>query len=193
MKIIVGLGNPGQKFENTPHNFGFMVIDAFAEKDNFPDFKVSKKFNSLISEDRLNTEKTVLAKPQTFMNESGKAIKKIVSHYKLPPIDLIIVHDDIDLPFGTIKIVKNRGSAGHKGIESIIKELSSKNFTRIRLGIKPGRPNSYQKKVSGARFVIKRFNPREKTIVADTIKKTADAIEFLVKDGLEKAMNEYNK
>lgn len=189
MKIIVGLGNPGQKFENTPHNFGFMAIYAFAEKDNFPDFKTQKKFNSLISEKGLGEEKIILVKPQTFMNESGKAVQRVVANYKLPVADLIIIHDDIDLPLGAIKIVKNRGSGGHKGVESIIKELSKEDFIRIKLGILPeiGKPENPEK------FVLKKFGEKDKAIIVDMIRKTLEAIECLIKDGPEKAMNEHNK
>ncbi len=189
MKIIIGLGNPGEKFKNTPHNLGFLILDNFRGKNNFPDFKLSKKFNSLISEEVVDNEKIILIKPQTFMNESGRAVKKLIENWKLEIENLVVVHDDIDLPFGAIKIVKNRGSAGHKGIESIIKELGKEDFIRIRLGILPetGKPKNPEK------FVLKKFGEREKTIVAETIKKAVDAIEVLIKDGLEKAMNEYNK
>lgn len=187
MKIIIGLGNPGEKYKNTRHNLGFMAVDAFAEKNNFPDFKLSKKFSSLISEEVVGDEKIILIKPQTFMNESGHAVKKIISNTTRP--DLIVIHDDMDLPFGSIKIVKNRGSAGHKGVESIIKNLGKEDFIRIRLGILPetGKPKNPEK------FVLEKFDQREKTIVVETIKRAADAIELLAKDGLEKAMNDFNK
>ena len=110
MTIIIGLGNPGKKFEKTRHNVGFLVLDKFKEKNNFPDFEFSKKSNALLSENILNNEKVILVKPQTFMNDSGKAVKKIIEPYTLHPKPLIIVvHDDIDLPVGKIKIVKERG------------------------------------------------------------------------------------
>lgn len=188
MFIITGLGNPGEKFNSTPHNFGFTVLDAFQGKNNFPDFKMAKKFDSEVSEEMLFGKKLILVKPQTFMNESGKAVKKILGKYKSLPFNLIIVHDDMDLPLGSIKIVKNRGSAGHKGVESIIKNLGSEDFIRIRLGISPdSKPKEPEK------FVLKRFNERERVIANKTINKAVDIIEALIKDGLEKAMNEYNK
>ncbi|MBU3934809.1 aminoacyl-tRNA hydrolase [Patescibacteria group bacterium] len=189
MKIIIGLGNPEQKFENTPHNLGFMAIDAFAKKNDFLDFKTQKKFDSLVSEKGSGAEKILLVKPQTFMNESGKAVKKAVFNYKLPVADLIIIHDDIDLSMGKIRIVKNSGSGGHKGVESIIKELGKKDFIRIKLGILPeaGKPKNPEK------FVIKKFEEKNKTIVEGMIRKTLGAIDCLIKDGLEKTMNEYNK
>ncbi len=201
MKIIVGLGNPGEKYKNTPHNIGFEVIDEFAKKNNFPDFKLSKKINALISEGVINNEKIILAKPQTFMNESGKAIKsiicfnstgnvpvKITSSSILPlrggggrvgeTINLIIVHDDIDLPIGEIKISQDRGSAGHKGVESIINTLGTKNFARIRIGIQPqaGKPESVE------RFVLKKFSESEEKIFGESIKQAISALENQLKN-----------
>jgi len=159
MIIIAGLGNPGRKYTNTRHNIGFQIIDEFARENNFPEFKMSKKFNALISE----KENITLVKPQTFMNESGKAVKKMVG-------ELIVIHDDIDLPLGEIKISKNRGSAGHKGVQSIIKELSSKDFTRLRVGIQPrfqqGKPRNVE------RFVLQKFDKKEEMIIKQAIKKS---------------------
>jgi len=173
--IIIGLGNPGNKYLNTRHNIGFRVIDQFKEKNKFPEFKLSRKFHSLISKDK----KIILAKPQTFMNKSGQAIKALASFYKTK--DLIIIHDDIDLLEGKIKISKSRGSAGHKGIESIIKEIG-KDFIRIRIGIQPekGKPENPE------RFVLQRFTKET------DIKKAVEAVESLISNGLEKTMNKYN-
>ncbi len=170
--IIIGLGNPGEKYNKTRHNIGFEIIDQFKEKNSFPDFKLSKKFHSLISEDK----KIILAKPQTFMNKSGQAVKALIGFYKTK--DLIIIHDDIDLLEGKIKVSKDRGSAGHKGIESIIKEIG-KNFIRLRIGIQPekGKPKNPE------RFVLQRFNKKTKAV---------EALESLIENGLEKTMNKYN-
>lgn len=181
MNIIVGLGNPGKKFENTRHNVGFTAIDKFAEKNGFSDFELQKKSTSLISE----KESILLAKPQTFMNESGKAVKKITKNVFV--VNLIVLHDDIDLPIGKIKIVKGRGSAGHKGVESIIKNIGNDNLIRIRIGI-AGKSDVKAKKV-----VLKKFSEDEQKIINETTDKIANAIDFLIKEGLEKAMNEYNK
>ena len=168
MTIIVGLGNPGKKYKDTRHNVGFQVIEELAEKNNFPEFRLSKKFNALISESILNNEKIILAKPQTFMNNSGVAVKKIIENCKLKIENLIVIHDDIDLLLGKIKIAKNRGAAGHKGVESIIKELSSKDFTRFRIGIqsKQGKPQNVEK------FVLQRFTKEEEKVIKETIKET---------------------
>lgn len=159
MVIIIGLGNPGEKYKNTPHNIGFEAIDDFAEKNTFPDFKLSKKFKALISE----KNNILLAKPQTFMNDSGKSVKKII---KNRATNLIIIHDDIDLPLGEIKISKDRGSAGHKGIESIIKELGTKDFTRIRIGV------AREKKPD----VLKKFDKESKKIIKESINQTINEL-----------------
>jgi PTH1 family peptidyl-tRNA hydrolase len=148
--IIIGLGNPGEKYNKTRHNIGFEIIDQLKEENQFPDFKLSKKFNALISE----KNDIILVKPQTFMNLSGKAVRAITTFYKTK--EFIIIHDDIDLVIGKIKISKNRGAGGHKGIESIIREIG-KDFTRVRIGIQPekGKPINVEK------FVLQKFEKKE--------------------------------
>ncbi len=187
MIIIVGLGNPGKKYKDTRHNIGFRIADKFREINNFLEFRLSKKFNSLISEGILNGEKIIIAKPQTFMNKSGKAVLALTNFYKTK--DLFVIHDDIDLPLGKIKIVKGRGSAGHKGIESIIKEIGTKDFIRFRVCIQPtkGKPKNAEK------FVLQKFSKEEERVIKKIIKKTVEAIELTSEKGLEKAMSEYNK
>jgi len=168
MVLIVGLGNPGKKYEKTRHNLGFRVVDEL-------------RF--------LNLKKVVLVNPKTFMNLSGKAVKSLIKKYKMPVTNLWVIHDDIDLPLGKIRISKGRGSAGHKGVESIIKEVGSKNFVRFRIGIQPriGQPKNPEK------FVLQKFNKEEEKIVKEVIKKIAEAIEFSLKEGLEKTMSRFNK
>ena len=183
MTLIVGLGNPGEKFENTRHNAGFMAVDFFAKKNEFPEFELSKKNGSLISE----KGKILLSKPQTFMNKSGLAVKKLIAQNK--KADLIVIHDDIDLPLGRIKIVKNRGSAGHKGVESIIKAVGNKNLARIRVGIAPLKGGAK----APENFVIKKFTEEEQKVINKTVKKISDALDAFVNKGIEKAMNEHNK
>jgi len=173
MILIVGLGNPGKKYQNTRHNIGSRTIDEL---------------------ESLNLKDVVLAKPRTFMNNSGQAVKSLIQTYFTSNTMVLlskyfwIAHDDIDLPLGKIKISKGRGSAGHKGIESIIKELGTKNFVRFRIGICPktGKPKNPE------RFVLQNFNKEEEKNVKDAIKKTAEAIEFCLKEGLEKAMTKFN-
>jgi len=166
MIIIVGLGNPGEKYKNTRHNVGFQAIDEFAKENNFPEFKLSKKFSALVSE----KENIILVKPQTFMNESGKAVKKLSEVG--PRINLIVIHDDIDLPLGRIRISKNRGSAGHKGVESIIKEIGTKDFTRFRIGVsfKTEKPKNVEK------YVLQKFNKEEEIIIKQVIKEITTEI-----------------
>jgi PTH1 family peptidyl-tRNA hydrolase len=188
MKLIIGLGNPGEKYQNTRHNIGFRAIDSIQKENSFPDFAFSKKFNAEISEGTINNEKTILAKPQTFMNNSGKSVKLFVSHYKLPITNLFLIHDDIDLLLGNIRISIDRGAAGHKGVNSIIKELKTKKFTRIRIGIQPksGKPKGAEK------FVLQKFDKGEENSLKETIKKTAEAIKAVLEEKLEKVMNKYN-
>ena len=187
MIIIIGLGNPGEKYKNTRHNVGFMAIDEFAKKNNFPGFKLQKKSNALVAENILDNEAVVLAKPETFMNESGKSAKQLLSNTEAKMADLVIIHDDIDLPLGKIKIVKERGSAGHKGVESIIKNIGNDGLIRFRIGIASGN------KTDAMEVVLKKFSPEEQKIVDETIQKVVSALDLFVKEGLEKAMNEYNK
>ena len=167
MILIVGLGNPGKKYEKTRHNVGTRAIDEL---------------------EVLGLKNVILVKPNTFMNESGKAVKPLIDKYKIKPGDLIVIHDDIDLPLEKIRIVRNRGSAGHKGVESIIKELKTENFIRFRIGIQPqpGKPKNPEN------FVLQKFNKKEEKIVKEVIQKTVFAIEIVLKEGLEKAMNEFN-
>jgi len=183
MLIIVGLGNPGEKFKDNRHNLGFMAVDFFARKNNFPDFKPSKKHGAVVTK----SNKIVLVKPQMFMNNSGKTVKKIAAQNK--KMEIVIIHDDIDLPLGTFKIVKNRGSAGHKGVESIIKSVGNKNIIRFRLGIQPKNGKSK----NSESFVVKNFTREEQVTVDITIQKTTDALDFFIENGLEKTMNKYNK
>ena len=167
MILIVGLGNPGKKYEKTRHNIGSRIIDEL---------------------ESLNFKNVILAKPQIFMNESGKAVKTLIKTYHLTPNNLIIIHDDIDIPLGKIRIVKNRGAAGHKGVESIVNNLGTKNFVRFRIGICPkiGKPKNPE------RFVLQKFNKGEEKLIKEVIKKTVEAVETIIKDGLQKAMNTYN-
>ncbi len=187
MFLIIGLGNPGEKFNNTPHNVGFAVIDKFAEKKTFPGFELNKKSESLTSEGTMGSEKIILTKPQTFMNESGKTAKKLQEQKKGQKI--IVVHDDVDLQLGKIKIVVNRGSAGHKGVESIIKAIGNEDIIRIRIGVMPttGKPKEAEK------FVLKKFSKNESNTLNKIVDRATMAIEILVIGGLEKAMNECNR
>ncbi|MDP3052185.1 MAG: aminoacyl-tRNA hydrolase [bacterium] len=182
MILVVGLGNPGKKYEKTRHNVGSRVVDELRSSSRFANARVIDELEVL------DLKNVILVKPKTFMNESGKAVKPLIEKYKIKPEDLIVIHDDIDLPLRKIRIVKNRGSAGHKGVESIIRELKTENFIRFRIGIQPqsGKPKNPEN------FVLQKFNKEEKKIVEEVIKKTAEAIKKILQDGLEKTMNEFN-
>lgn len=179
MCLIVGLGNPGNKYANTPHNIGFEVVNQLQENwrtvYNFSGWKLTQKFNSQISEGKINDKKIILAKPTTYMNGSGIAVKKLFDFYKTPYRDIIVIHDDADLPFGAIQESYGRGSAGHKGVESIITTLGTKNFTRIRIGIRPiGKelaPKSLEK------FVLEKFTVSEKKEMEKIQKEAVSRIE----------------
>ncbi len=182
--IIIGLGNPGAKFEATRHNVGFMALNEFAKKNDFPEFKLQKKFEALVSEGIIGENKIILAEPQTFMNESGKAVQKILK--SMPDANLIVVHDDIDMPAGKIKIVEERGSAGHKGVESIIKSVGNQGLIRFRIGI-AGQADTKAKEV-----VLKKFSAEEQKTINETVVRVAEALNFFLENGLEKTMNTYN-
>jgi len=191
MILIVGLGNPGRKFQKTRHNIGFRAISQFLKKNNFPKFRFFKKNEALISKGSLNKKRVILAQPQTFMNNSGKSVGLLTRTYSLDHKNLIVIHDDIDLILGEIKISKGKESAGHKGVQSIINELKTKDFVRFRLGIKPKSyiltPKSLNK------FVLRKFRKKEERLVKKIIKKTVEAIELTLKENIEKAMGEFNK
>lgn len=179
---IIGLGNPGEKYDNTRHNAGFMALDAFAQKYEFPEFKLDKKSNSQLSESLFEKESLTLAKPQTMMNNSGVAAKAFAK------VELIVIHDDIDLPIGKIKISVGSGSAGHKGIESIIQHLKTNDFMRIRIGIQPerGKPEEVEK------FVLKPFTKDEFPLLETAIQNTTNALHLILKENIQKAMNQFN-
>ncbi|MGB9743337.1 MAG: aminoacyl-tRNA hydrolase [Minisyncoccales bacterium] len=187
MILIIGLGNPEKKFEKTRHNLGFLALNELAKQNNFSPWQKNPKANCLYAK-KTNGQEIELVKPLTHMNNSGKSVKYLVQKHKLKTENLIVVHDDIDLTLGKIKIVKNRGSAGHKGVESIIKELKTKNFIRIRIGIQPitGKPNQPEN------FVLQNFSPAEEKIVKETIKKTIEAIVLILKNGWQKTQNIFN-
>lgn len=181
MKLIIGLGNPGEKYKKTRHNIGFVTIDCLAEIVDIESLSFDNKFNSLIADFTLKDKKLILAKPQTFMNNSGLAVSKIADYFNIKPENIIIIHDDLDLELGQIKIQKNKGSAGHKGIESIINHLKTKEFYRIRIGIKP----KDKKPENPENFVIQKFNQEEQIIIKENIKKAAQIILNREMDGNE--------
>lgn len=177
--IIVGLGNPGKKFNHTRHNAGFEVLHFFAMENNFPEFSESKKYESEISE----KEHVILAKPQTFMNDSGKTVASVLKNKK--EVTLVVVHDDIDMELGKMKFSKDSSSGGHKGVESIIQHLGTKDFIRLKIGIATGDHKAEE-------VVLQKFSPEEQEILDSVIKKSSAALQYLIENGIEKTMNEYN-
>ena len=194
MKLIIGLGNPGEKYIKTRHNIGFRVADELAEKLEIGNWKLKSKLKALISEGIFNNEKILLAKPQTFMNLSGQAVNTLSTYYKINPQNIWIIHDDIDLSLGALKISQNITSAGHKGIQSIIDSLGTKDFIRFRVGIKPdiGYQVSGIRKLNTEKFVLEKFTKEEEKRISQVIKKTTNALLVALEDGVEKAMNKYN-
>ena len=187
MKIICGLGNPGKKFEKTRHNLGFLVIDKFKKENKFPKFKLSKKFEAKISEKDFEGERVILVKPQTFMNASGRAIRLLIEHYNLPTINLLLIHDDLALPLGKIKVSFGKSSGGHKGVQSVIDELKTKDFSRIRIGILPKeRPKEIKK------FVLEKFKKEEQEVLKKEIEKAILAIKIWLKEGIRAAQSKIN-
>jgi PTH1 family peptidyl-tRNA hydrolase len=200
MKLIVGLGNPGLKHNKTRHNLGFMVADAFLK--DFPmseiSFREEKKFQAEVAEidwqpKKGKAEKVILAKPLTYMNGSGIAVATISKFYKIAPADVWIIHDEIDLPLGSMKIRFAGASAGHKGVESIIEHLGTDKFWRFRVGIGEQREKVESKRVKAIdNFVLGEFSEGEKGKAREIIKKSAKAIQDALEEGLEKAMNRFN-
>lgn len=176
MYLIVGLGNPGKTYERTRHNVGFIILDNLHEKlteYGISKWELSKKFNAEICGATINNQKIVLVKPMTFMNESGIAVQLLSHFYKLTPQDIIVVHDDKDLPLGEIKIQTDRGDAGHNGIKSIIEHLGTKNFQRVRVGIASENP----KRMSDtAKFVLDKFAFSERKKVSEVIEQATEEI-----------------
>lgn len=182
--IIAGLGNPGRKYENTRHNLGFITVDKIAE-DN--DISVKKiKFKSLVGEGVIGNDKVILMKPQTFMNNSGEALREIVNFYKVPPENLIVIYDDFDIPIGSIR-VRKFGSAGtHNGMRSVIRLLGFDNFPRIRIGIDSAIKNELIDFVTGG------FRKEEVPLLEEAVTNGAAAAETIVTKGIDLAMNRYN-
>ncbi len=184
MLVIVGLGNPGKKYANTRHNMGFITLDRFAEKHNTTIEKV--KFRSLVGELSLAGQKVLLVKPQTFMNLSGEAVRDIAHFYKIDPKDLLVIYDDIDIPTGSVRI-RSAGSAGtHNGMRSVVTQLGSDRFPRIRIGI------GSDQKGDLVDFVIGGFRKEEVPLLEEAVDRAVDAIDCFIREGIDIAMNRYN-
>ena len=187
---MVGLGNPGSKYEFTRHNIGFRIVDSLA-RDIEIEFKKVKSYYSLISRGMINNHKVMLVKPQTFMNLSGRAVSKVVSYYKIPIQDLLIVYDDLNLELGQVRIRKKGSAGGHKGMESIMQYLHSEEIPRLRIGIDNPSVNFNFDCVS---YVLSNFNNNdERDKIKKVIQLSTEAVKMIIEDDFEKAMRKYNR
>lgn len=181
MKMIVGLGNPGKDYQNTRHNVGFLVLDNYL---NTSDWK--EKFNALYHEERINGEKVIFVKPLTFMNLSGDAVVKYVNYFDVNIDDILVIHDDLDLPFSTYKLKKNSSAGGHNGIKSIINRIGSQEFARLKVGV------SHDRSIDTKDYVLGNFSKKEKEQIEVMQKDFNKIIESFVNDGIDRTMNIYN-
>lgn len=183
MYIIAGLGNPGSKYENTRHNMGFKAIDAMASEFGIDVNRA--KFKGLIGEGRIGSEKVILLKPQTYMNLSGQSVREIMNFYKIPEENLIVIYDDFDLPIGSIRVRKSGGPGTHNGMKSVVQELGSRKFPRVRVGIGSSDGSTIQ-------FVIGKVGKDEQQILNEAAESAASAAADIIRIGIENAMNIHN-
>ena len=191
MYYIVGLGNPGEEYELSRHNTGRIIADDFRRNEKLDDFELDKKIKALVSEGKVAKEKVILIFPETFMNKSGLSLKGLVNSKKKAE-NLIVIHDDIDLPLGKFKIKFGSGSAGHKGVESVMKAIKTKDFIRIKVGVSPTTPSGKIKKPTGKKmvdFIIGNFSQKELAVMKNNSKKIISVLEMIIKEGREKAMS----
>jgi PTH1 family peptidyl-tRNA hydrolase len=185
MFLVVGLGNPGLQYENTPHSLGFMTIDRLAEDGGIAVTRPEQR--SLVGRGRIEGREVVLAKPQAYMNLSGGPVKGLLEKYELGVQDLVVVYDELDLPWKSIRIRVRGSDAGHNGMKSIIAALGTKEFTRVRLGIHPGRP------VDAAEFDLTPFRRSQQKDLEEFIGRGADAVRSILAEGAAQAMTKYNR
>ncbi|HPH97219.1 MAG TPA: aminoacyl-tRNA hydrolase [Anaerolineaceae bacterium] len=183
--LIAGLGNPGREYRETRHNIGFMLVDELSQAWGFRLSRVQNK--AIVTTGQFQGRRIILAKPQTYMNLSGQAISSLTKFYKVPVEHLIVAHDDLDLPLGTIRLRPGGGSAGQKGVSSTIEQLGTQSFPRLRLGI--GRPPG---RMDAADYVLENFLKPEKEILAQVLEHARKAVEVFILSGLNQAMNEFN-
>ncbi len=186
MYLVVGLGNPGRKYSGSRHNVGFIVADEVAQRLGIKTWK--ERFKSLIGEAHYHDEKIVILKPQTYMNRSGEALHQAKKFYKAKTQYIIVVHDEMDLPLGTIRVKAGGGSAGHRGLESIMSWLGTGDFPRVRVGI--GKPAEKEEHVS---YVLTTFSEAEKRVLREVTNLSSDAVLEIISNGVESAMNIYNR
>jgi peptidyl-tRNA hydrolase, PTH1 family len=186
VKVIAGLGNPGVRYRWTRHNIGFQVADRLAEK--FSILISTRRFKALYGKGRIDSEEVVLVKPLTYMNRSGEAVKEIVDFFHAGMEDLVVIHDDLDLPFGRLRFKRNGGSGGHQGVRSIIERMGGNDFLRLKVGIDRPPPG-----MDPAEYVLTPFDKTERILLDDILSRAAESLEVLLFEGIETAMNRYQK
>lgn len=186
MKLIVGLGNPGLRYQATRHNIGFMFVDEIASKLKI-EFNLNKQLKSLIANTTFNGEKIILIKPQTFMNLSGEAVLAVTNYYKIDVSDILIVYDDLDLPVGKIRIRKNGSSGGHKGMSNIIELMKTSEIKRIRIGI------MNNSKIDTVDYVLGKFSEDDKALINLAISQAQKMLESYLVDTFDDFMNKFNR
>ncbi|MFH1091790.1 MAG: aminoacyl-tRNA hydrolase [Pseudomonadota bacterium] len=184
-RLLVGLGNPGSRYERTRHNVGFMALDRLAERHDLSPRQ--EKFQSLIALGRIGGVAVLLAKPQTYMNLSGQAVGRIVEYFRVPPAQILVLHDDMDLAVGRLKVSASGGAAGHKGVASIIACLGTDAFIRVRLGV--GRPSD---RIPAEHYVLSPFAPEEAELIGHVLILAAEAAELFISQGVAAAQQRYN-
>jgi PTH1 family peptidyl-tRNA hydrolase len=194
--LIVGLGNPGEKYEGTRHNTGRLFGEYLREKENFSDWESETKAVAQFSKGKIGKHGVYLALPDTFMNKSGSAVAYLSRTKKVKPEQIVVVYDDIDLPLGSMKISFDRGSGGHRGLESVIKALKTREFVRIRIGLSPATPKGKTKKPQGEekvmQFLLGEFKKDEMTALKKIFKKAHEGLTVLITEGRPKAMSQFN-
>jgi PTH1 family peptidyl-tRNA hydrolase len=183
--LLIGLGNPGREYQNNRHNFGFMLIDRIAVRLNARGMKVQSK--AIVTDAIYEDRKLILAKPQTYMNLSGQSVQGLINFYKLPLTNVMILSDDLDLPFGTIRIRASGGPGGQRGLSSILESLGTKDVPRLRLGI--GRPPG---RMHPSYYVLQNFSRSDMQAISEVLDRAADATLEFVRNGLNAAMNKFN-
>ena len=184
--LVVGLGNPGDKYENTRHNAGFMVVDELAERLHVPVQRL--KYKALTNTAEEGGKRVLLMKPVTYMNLSGEAVRQAAEFYKIPPERVLVISDDVSLPVGKLRIRKGGSAGGHNGLKSIIAQLGSDRFPRLKIGVGEKPHPDYDM----ADWVLSKFAGADRQMIEEAMKRAADAVECLLRDGADQAMNKFN-
>lgn len=194
--LIVGLGNPGEEYATTRHNTGRMAVEALAKANKFPLWEKSANAKALYTKEKVGKHMVELILPETFMNKSGHSVRYAQEKHKIKKEHIVVVYDDIDLPFGSVRISFGRGSGGHKGVESIVKSIKTKDFIRVRVGIAPTTPSGKLKKPQGEEkvhaYILGAFTSKEQTTLKKLFKTTSAILNMIITDGYVTAMNNYN-